>query len=329
MKPILGIDMAKDKFDCCLLLEEQSPAPQQRQLKNQFPNTSRGFKELMRWLARAGVEPGQLRAGMEATGLYGEELLGWLFAAGASVSKINPARISYYAKSRLARNKTDRLDALLIAQFCRSEEPRLWRPLSPEQQRLRGLNRLLLARKGQLASEGRRAAMLPAQLRGHTRVMLRVFAREIQKLQEQIHALIAATPELARKKELLCSIPCVGPVTAQTLLAELPPDLEDARAAAAYAGLTPRREDSGEKSGRGRMSKTGNPFLRQAMYMPAVSGRRSNSRLKECAARLEADGKAKMVIIGACMHLLMRLCFGVLQSGQPFQEDRKGRRTAA
>jgi transposase len=322
MKPILGVDIAKDKFDCCLLLGEQK-------LSHQFTNSARGFKQLMRWVTQAGAEPGQLFVCLEATGLYGEKLLRWLFDQGVAVSKVNPARIKYYAKSRLARNKTDRLDAFIIAQFCRSEAPRPWKPLPPEQEKLRGLTRLLSARKEQLGQERRRAAMLPEFLRAHLRGMLRSFQRQIDQLQEQIDALIESTPELKRKKELLRSIPSVGPVTAQTVLAELPPEIQNARAAAAYAGLTPEREDSGEKTGRGRMSKTGNPHLRQALYMPAVSGRRSNHRLQECAQRLEKNGKPKMVVIGACMHLLMRLCFGVLRRGEPFQENWRTLKKAA
>ncbi len=314
MKTILGIDRAKDKFDCCLLLGEHK-------LSSQFLNGPRGFKELMRWLLKAEAPRPEIHACMEATGLYGEKLLGWLFEKGVAVSKVNPARIKYYAKSRLARNKTDRLDAWIIAEFCRTESPRLWQPIAPEQQRLRGLNRLLLARKEQRGRERRRAAMLPAEVRAYTRPLLRAFEREIQKLQSEIDALIGAAAEFQRKEKLLRSIPCVGPVTAQTILAELPPEIQNARAAAAYAGLTPERDDSGVKTGRGRMSKTGNAFLRHALYMPAVSGRRSNGRLKACATRLEERAKAKKVIIGACMHLLMRLCFGVLKSGQPYQEN--------
>ena len=109
----------------------------------------------------------------------------------------------------------------------------------------------------------------------------------------------------------------MGKVTAQTVLAELPPEIASARQAAAYAGLTPRREQSGQKEGRSRLSKTGNAHLRQAFYMSAVSGRTSNPRLKALALRMAGE-KATKQIIGACMHLLLRLCFGVLKSGREF-----------
>jgi transposase len=319
MKHILGVDIAKDKFDCCLLCGEQ-------QFHKEFNNSPRGFKQLMGWLAKAGVAPATLWACMEATGIYGEALLAFLFQAGVAVSKVNPAQIKHYARSLLARHKTDRQDALLIAQFARERSARgqlrLWSPPSPEQARLRSLTRLLAARKQQLASESRRAKMVDGCLAAHIRSMVRSFNKHIAQIEKEIEELIAASPELQRKRELLLSIPCVGPVTAHTVLAELPAEIQSARAAAAYAGLTPQREDSGQKIGRARLSKTGNAHLRQAFYMPAVNGK-NNARLKALAERLEQKGKARKQAIGACMHLLLRICFGVLASGQPFQADWK------
>jgi transposase len=314
MKHILGIDIAKDKFDCCLLSGGQK-------FCHQFPNTARGFKKLGRWLESLHIAAPDLQACMEATGRYGLALAAWLFAAGARVSQENPARVKYFAKSCLTRNKTDRADACLIAEFARTQTTRAWSPLPSELEHLRGLNRLLVARKQQLADERRRAAMLPEFLRAHIGAMRRGLARQIASLQEQMDELIARSPELGAKRELLRSIPSVGKVTAQTVLAELPPGIQSARQAAAYAGLTPQQNDSGQKQGRARMSKTGNPHLRFAFYMPAVSGRTSNGRLKSLAARLQEKGLAKKQIIGACMHLLMRLCFGVLKSGEPYQEN--------
>lgn len=321
MKHILGVDIAKDKFDCCLLVGEQA-------FTLQLPNHARGFARLLRWVEGCGAGRADLHVCLEATGTYGNPLAGFLFARGVAVSQVNPAQIKYFAKSRLARNKTDRVDAFIIAKFCAAQAPRLWSPPAPELLRLRGLNRLLVARKASLASERRRVAMVPAFLGRHTRAMLRSLESQCAALQAEIDALVAACAELNQKHALLCSIPCVGKVTAQTVLAELPPQIASAREAAAYAGLTPQRHQSGEREGRARLSKTGNPHLRYALYMPAVSGRTSNGRLKACAERLKQKDLATKAVIGACMHLLLRLCFGVLASGQPYQEDWAGKTAA-
>ena len=71
------------------------------------------------WLRKAGAESAELGACLEATGIYGEALLRWLFKAGVAAARVNPAQIKHYARSFLARNKTDRLDAAIIAEFGR------------------------------------------------------------------------------------------------------------------------------------------------------------------------------------------------------------------
>ena len=105
----LGIDVAKAKFDVALLCE-------QKLTQRTFSMDPEGFAALGCWIRQHGVE--QVHACLEATGEYGAALALALFEAGHLVSIVNPARIAAYAKSRLARTKTDKADAALIAHFC-------------------------------------------------------------------------------------------------------------------------------------------------------------------------------------------------------------------
>jgi transposase len=133
--PILGIDIAKLKFNLCLINLNGK-------LRHKvFPNTSTGFAQLHDWLSKQGVE--RVHACLEATGTYGEALSLFLHDAGHSVSVINPAATKAFAQSRLSRTKTDRVDAELIARFCQAQEPALWTPLPPEVRELQALVRRL------------------------------------------------------------------------------------------------------------------------------------------------------------------------------------------
>lgn len=324
MKVILGIDIAKDKFDCCLLQNGS-------RLAAQFTNQPTGFRELLKWLKKAGATLTDLRAGLEATGPYWQDLAHFLFAKKIGVAVLNPARVKFFGQSQLARNKTDRGDASLIAEFCRVHDETIipWQPLSAQRLQFRSLTRLLEARKNDLARERCRAATGDEFARADAQTMARLLQERVRKIQARIDALLKQAPELAEQRRLLCTIPAIGKVTAQIVLAELPPDLPTARQAAAYAGLTPRQDDSGTRQGRARLCKVGNARLRKALYLPAVSGRKSNDRLQTLAARLTARGLCKMQIIGACMHLLMRLCFGVLTGAQPYQREFRGQKAAA
>jgi transposase len=62
---------------------------------------------------------------MEATGTYAFPVAEVLFEAQHLVSVVNPARIKKYSESQLTRNKTDRLDASIIADFCNTQAPPL------------------------------------------------------------------------------------------------------------------------------------------------------------------------------------------------------------
>jgi transposase len=97
--PALGIDIAKLKFNVCLI------NPSGRLKHKVFLNTAVGFQELDAWLIKQGVS--RVHACMEATGAYGEALALHLHEAGQRVSVINPAAVKAFAGSRLSRTKTD------------------------------------------------------------------------------------------------------------------------------------------------------------------------------------------------------------------------------
>ena len=128
---IVGIDISKAKFDAALLLGE-------RIRHAVFSNAEAGFQQLLVWLAKHRPDPTvPLHACMEATGNWGLELADFLHAQGVRVSVVNPARIKAYGESELTRNKTDKLDAALIARFCRAHVPPAWVPAAAHLRELR------------------------------------------------------------------------------------------------------------------------------------------------------------------------------------------------
>ncbi len=129
---ILGIDVSKDTLDVVLLQGENKAYAS-------FNNHKAGFARLARWFVSRGA--GQVHACLEATGQYGDSIAEYLYQSGQLVSVVNPARIKRYGDSKLHRNKTDKADAALIAEFCYKENPALWAPLPPSVKQLRQLVR--------------------------------------------------------------------------------------------------------------------------------------------------------------------------------------------
>lgn len=314
---ILGIDISKAWFDVCLLHGA-------RRRQGHFTNEREGFQHLERWLLTQleVAHPHKVHACMEATGRYGQSLATWLDARGYTVSLVNPARIKAHGESMGQRHKTDRGDAYIIADFCLQRSPPAWLPPSPARAILQAMVRQLDALEVMHTQEYNRAQAgpLPAQVQTFISDHLSFITQQIAHLQQQIQAHIDQTPELKQQQALLVSIKGLGALTAAKLLGELPPitEFKNARAVAAYAGLSPRRVQSGSGQVYTRLSKNGNAAIRKALYLPALSAMQHNPLLRAFAQRLAAKGKARMQIVAAVMRKLLHLVYGVLKHQQPF-----------
>lgn len=316
--PALGIDIAKLKFNVCLINPHG-------ELKHKvFANTDTGFEQLAAWLAKQAAR--RVHACMEATGAYGEALALHIHAAGHAVSIINPAAIKSFAGSRLSRTKTDKVDAELIARFCVAQQPPHWMPPAPEVRELQALvRRLETLTEMRVAEQNRLEAIIVVEVvRASVEEHIGYLDQQIEQAKAAIRQHVNSHPDLRRQSELLDSIPGIAETTAATLLAEITDitQYRSARQVAAYAGLVPRERHSGSSvRGRTRLSKIGNARLRKALYFPAITALRCSPFFQSWAEGLRERGKCKMSVIGAAMRKLIHLAYGVLKTGQPFDPE--------
>jgi transposase len=106
---ILGVDIAKLKFNVCLIREDG------RLRHRVFANTQAGFSQLSDWLKKNHVS--SVHACLEATGTYSEALATYLHDFNHLVSLVNPAATKAYSGAQLSRTKTDKVDALVDRAF--------------------------------------------------------------------------------------------------------------------------------------------------------------------------------------------------------------------
>src|SRR5580765_4287829 len=317
MEP-LGIDISKKSFSVALLLGEKI-----RQRK--FRNKPDDFLALSSWLAKHRVTT--VHACLEATGTYGAALADYLHQAGHVVSIVNPVRIKAFAQTELTRNKTDRLDAVLIARFCQMHKPNAWVPAPPEVRELRALVRHLddlLETRTQLSN--RLGDALPVEtVQKSLLTLLQAVDLQIDEIKRKIKSHIDGNGDLKACRDLLTSIPGIGALTAARLLGEIEQlrQYRHASQAVAYAGLSPKHRQSGTRHGRVRLSKIGNSNVRKALYFPAITAIRHNPLIRQLSHRLAQRGKCKMVIIGAAMRKLLHIAFGVLKTRTPFNENHR------
>ncbi len=312
----VGIDVSKNKLDICVLREGK--------LKHKvIPNDKIGFAAFAQWLLSLDLSLAQVHICLEATGPYSEAFAIWLFDAGGQVSVVNPVRIKGYAQSQLSRNKTDKADASLIARYCQQMKPALWQAPSLAVRQLRALVERVEALKDIRQQEinrleGGDAAMQPS-LQSH----IAYLDDAIAKLKSQIDDHFDQHPDLKAQESLIKSIPGLGDVTAAKVLAYAGDvsRFECAGSFAAFIGVIPRIRQSGLSKGRSMMSRSGHAHLRQALYMPGMVALRFNPLIAALGERLRAKGMSGKAIIGAAMHKLAHLIYGVLKTGKPFRAD--------
>jgi transposase len=308
----VGIDIAKAHFDAARLGADG------KYKHKKFDNTPEGFARFAGWLADFGAEPAHIC--MEATGAYSLPLADFLVERGFHVSVVNPARIAAFAKSELSRAKTDKADAKLIARYALAMRPPAWTPPPAELRELQALlRRLENLLEMQRMEENREATADPA-VAGSIQAVLATLAQEVKAVREAIRRHLDNHPGLKRQAELLESIPGVGTATAAWLLTLLADHrgFDGPKQAVAFAGLAPRLRQSGQWAGQTRLSKTGDPMLRKALYMPMLSALSHNPAIRAFCQRLKAAGKPGKSYVCAAMRKLIHIAFAILKSGKPF-----------
>ena len=320
----VGIDVAKRKLDIALLYKGKVKS-------KVVENSPAGYALLLQWLEQQGAKTDVRHVCMEATGPYSEAVALALSDAGWTISVVNPARIKGFAQGELARNKTDRADAALLARFCLAMRPSVWIPPSQEWRQLRAWVDRLQALKDMRQQEVNRieaneAANQPEVVKA---IQMHVdwLDAQIKQLESDIDDHINRHPQLKQDAQLLLSIPGIGATTVAKLLAYAGDikRFDNAKALAAFIGVTPRHKLSGSSvKGRTMMSRTGHADLRKALYMPGMVGLRHNPVIREFGQRLRAKGMAPKAVVGAAMRKLAHLIYGVISSGMPFDAKLAG-----
>ena len=300
----VGIDVGLKHLDCAAA--GAAPA-----LPRRAPNTAAGIAALL--AALAPLAPTLIV--LEATGTYHCPLLAALLAAELPVAVANPAQVAAFRQSRLGRHKTDRADAQLLARFAElhHEELRRATPDEPDLARLRdlvGYRDDLVAQR--TAARNRQHAARWSDAGAVVDWLERDLTALESRLRE-VEAAIAAVLATRSEAAALTAQVGVGPLVAAAVLAYLPAGvLGNAKAAAAYAGLHPRQDQSGQRD-RSRLSKQGCPALRRYLYLAALSAVRYDPQMRDFHAKLRARGKATKSATCAVAHKLLRQLMGKIK----------------
>jgi len=303
----VGVDVSKDRLDVHVRPAGEAFA---------VARNGEGLEELNRRLGGLGVS----LVAVEATGGFETVVSASLLGAKLPVVVVNPAQVRSYAQALGKRAKSDPIDAEVIARFAEATKPEI-RVLPDEQtQALADL----VARRRQIVQ------MIAAERQREKRTRLRRVLRSIKNViaalekalndvDQQIDDSIRSSLAWREKENLLASVPGIGPVTARTLLAEMPElGRLDRREVASLAGLAPWTRQSGKWKGKSFIGG-GRHEIRTALFMAALTAARHNPVLKVFHQRLIAAGKPKMVALIAVARKLITILNAILRDKRPWQ----------
>lgn len=300
----IGIDIGSKHLDA-------AASPIAPDLPPRVPNTAAGIATLVAALTRLAPE----LVVAEATGNYHRPLLAALLGAAVPVAVVNPAQLAAFRQSRLGRHKTDRADAMLLARFAELHHAELRRatPDEPDLARLRalvGYRDDLVARRTRLRNQRHAAEWTDeAAVVAWLEADLAEVAARLVEVERAIKTLLATRPETP----LLLTQAGVGLMVAAAVLAYLPAGvLGNPKAAAAYAGLHPRHEQSGQRE-YSRLSKQGCPPLRRYLYLAAMAAIRCDPDIAAWYERLCGRGKTAKCATCAVAHKVLRRLMGKIR----------------
>jgi transposase len=205
----------------------------------------------------------------------------------------------------------------------RRSRPEAWTPPPADIRELQVLLRRLESLQEMQRMEQNREDTADPAVVASIQTVLATLEKEIEAVRTQVGSHIDRHPDLKRRAELLESIPGVGGPCAAWLITLLSEHrgFDNAKQAAAFAGLVPRLRQSGKWAGQTRLSKTGDPHLRRALYMPTLSALTHNPAIRAFCQRLKANGKAGKAYVCAAMRKLIHIAFAILKSGKPFDPN--------
>ena len=288
----VGLDISKDALQVCFSVIDSTGRVTVKGTTKTL-NTATGFTSLVNWVARHRKLDLPLTYLMESTGVYHEAIAWYLHQHHQAVSILLPNQAKYYLKSLGYRSKNDQIDAQGLSRMGLEQQLPVWKPLSKNLYALR-----LLTRQHQRLQELKTQSTNQQHALGHSAFengfitkqltkLIAVYDQQLEALAQAIAQLIEQDPILKPRIEGLVKIKGLALLSVAVLVAETNgfEGFTNQRHLVSYAGYDVVENQSGNHSGKTRISKKGNSRLRRILHMPAFNA----VRFKEptCKARYD------------------------------------------
>ncbi|ULJ69026.1 IS110 family transposase [Wielerella bovis] len=318
---VIALDISKATADCHLKTAKKTD-----NLK--ISNDISGCLKIDEWIRKHRIR--KLIIAMEATGIYYETIANYL-SQKYDVVVINPLKIKEYGKSLFNRTKTDKADAILIAEYAYRHHDKLDFYIAPKnhQYHLHKLIALYSQLNLQITQQkNRKHASQDDFTHAVHNAIIQTLEEQMSLTQNEIEKMIKKNNELNQQYRNLLTIPSIGNKTAPIILHYLNSrDFKNVNKFMAFCGLVPKIEQSGESVNKKcSLSRYGHKKLKAAFFYPALVAY-NYGYFPNLVKNLETAKKPKMVIITAIMRKLAKICYCIHKSGQPFDKERHQKQT--
>lgn len=306
-KNYVGIDISKLTFDVAICNSDG------KYKYFKFSNNHEGFVMFLELL-----DESESICVIEASGPYYLKLATFLSEQAIDVCVINPLVIRRFSQMRVSRAKTDKKDAMLIAEYGKTEKPDLWQPeanhvleLKQMQAYLEQLNKNrtgFLVQKEAFNQNPIKSETLEKSINS----ILEIIDQEIKQIEKRMESIIKTHHQ--EMFDQLKSIPGMGSKTALLLIVISGgfSKFNNHKKLASYVGISPRIFESGTSvKGKSKICKMGMSKIRALLYMCAWSAKRCNKSCKELFDRLVEKGKSKKLALIAVVNKLLKQAFAI------------------
>ena len=310
--PVAGVDVAKQQLDLFI-----DAVDRRLRVANDDAGIARLVGELKKHKARLVV--------IEATGRYHRRVAAALLEGGITVSVVNPQQARAFARAGGLLEKTDRIDAAVLARFGRCMRPRATDKTPENQTTLRDL---IARRRGliqmRVAEVNRAHDQLPEFAAKQSEKLLRMIDQQVEDLDREIAKLIESDGDWTNKARIIDSVPGIGPDTANQLVVQMPElGKLNRQQIAKLAGLAPLNCDSGEHRGQRRI-RGGREDVRTCLYMAAFNARQKSERFRRFFDGLVARGKLYKIAMAACMRKLLTVINQMVKTNTHWNNNLSG-----
>jgi transposase len=326
IKQSIGIDVSKDQLE--VVFKEKTPKRTRIKGSTKFDNNDTGFKKMLYWCDKREVGDNIVYT-LEATGVYHEDILYYLYDAGKKVSVELPQRIKYFAKSLGIETKNDKIDGGVIADYGMERNLRLWKAPSKNFREIRTLSREHTALKGlKTQAHNRLHAIKHSHAKNPMSIdryekQIEFYEEQLSEIEKEISGLVKSDTKLKEKIDRIITIKGVGLISVVKVLSETDGFFlfKSIKQLVSYSGLDIIEKQSGNYSGKTKISKKGNSRIRTALYMPAMTAIQHNDKLRAFNDRIMETHVYKKQGIVAVMRKLLILIYTLWKKNEVYNPD--------